>query len=418
MKKIYIFFFLLLILFVSCSQKNINVNLTVDNNVEEESNGFVLLRENKTKKAILIFEKEEDNYIRNLGLGYAYLKLNELENAKYYFNKALGSNESFSVYSGLAQLEENMGNYKRAYFYYRKASKIREDNFVNSKLKLLKERVLDSVKFELQNIDSGTEEWKNLLIEYLKINPENTLYREKLISYLYKSDKYDEVIKNYHQLLSYNAAPSEKTKFYYAKSLYNKSEYNKALNAMEEIYREFPNKTRYEDLYYRWKAKVESFKVKEHIQNISSSESITREQAAAILYSKLNKQIDSINKNPSIIIDIERSWAKDFIKRIVFASIMKVEDNHTFNPKKQITRMNAAIIYYRMINLFDINLKRKRYEKITDIPEYHIQRDKISLIVSNNLMSLNSNNRFNPSKYVSGKSFIETVEKIKKIIED
>ncbi len=418
MRKIkFIFIILVGILLIQfCNKESSSVKLFVDNTVSVKSEGWNLLETGKIEKAKEYFKKEADEYEKNIGLGYVYLKLNKPRQAKKFFKKGLDIKESFILYSGLAQSEEKLGNKIEALEYYRKALTFYDDSYIQAKVNTLEGELSQKLILKIDKEEKNSDKREKLIKKLLRVSPDANQYRIELIGYLFYKGDYKEVIDYYNGLIINGSKPGEKTRLYYAKSLYKTGLYKSALTEIEELYKDYPDDLEYENLYYEWRAKVESLKIDEYISNIKDKEKITREEVAALLYSDFNKYIDNLSKKPVIILDIDNSWAKEFIKKLVFTGIMKIEKNHTFNFNKTVNRMEMASIIYKLLRKtgYKINFKRRIY--IKDIPVYHIKRRIIEKIISLNIMKLDENNNFNSLKPVSGKELLDILEKLKYLL--
>ncbi len=420
MKKRTIFFvslLMILVFFQFCGKNTLPVKLFVDNTINIQNEGWNLLQNGKIEKAKDYFDKSKDEYEKYSGLAYVYLELNNIGKAKEYFLKALDIKESFLLYSGLAQAEEKAGDKVKALDYYREALNFYKDSYIQAKVNSLEGELSEKLLLKIEKTKKNSDKREKLIKELLDVSPASEKYRIELIGYLFYKGDYAGVIKYYNGLLNKENKPDEKTRLYYAKSLYKTGLYKSALTEMEDLYRDYPDDQEYENLYYEWRAKVESLKINEYIKDIKDKEKIVREEVAALLYSDFNNYIDRLNKKSVIILDIDDSWAKNFIIKLVFTGIMKIEDNHTFNPEKPVTKMEMATISYNLLKKVGIKLHNKERLYIRDIPVYHIKRRIIENIVALNIMKLDNKNNFNPLKIITGREILDILEKLKYILE-
>ncbi len=417
MKKVFIFLVISsFLIFNACFTKSPPIRLYGDTELSN-SQGWTLLEKNKPKKAVKFFNSVSDDYTRYLGLGYSYLELKNFSKSEEYFNKALEIKESFSAFAGMAQLKELENKLEDSFYFYKKALEVSEDSnpYIQSKVEYIKGIL--SGEF-LKKLDSETDENKRVKIieKLLFISPEIVKFRKELIRYYFSKGDYEKVIAHYNKLINYEKTPEKDIRAIYAKSLFKKEMYSSAIIEMEELYKDYPDDLEFERLYYDWKAKLESLKIDKYIKSIKDKESITREELAAILYSKFNNKIDSLPQKPKIILDIGTSWAKDFITKIVFTGIMKIERNHNFNCKKEITRLDMAEILYRFLR--KLKIKRLSYGRvrIKDVPKYHFKRRYINFVVKNGIMRLDNKGNFYPTKKITGKELELIIERISSLL--
>ena len=165
------------------------------------------------------------------------------------------------------------------------------------------------------------------------------------------------------------------------------------------------------------------FKLPSQYDSIQFSEAVLKEEIAALLSVKFKNIIDETKGKPPIIIDISTSWASQFILHTTSLGILDVYPNHTFQPKKIITRAEMAEVLFRLVE----HLKRKKYSFIQQIPPDRIQITDVSpgnyyyrpilLIVSYDIMDLSRNRKFNPDQAVSGQETIRLIELILALIQ-
>lgn len=418
MRKIFIFLLVIYLFFIySCISKSPAIRLYSDSNLSS-SQGWTFLEKNKADKAIAYFNSLNNLYQKSLGLGYAYLELKKFSKSENYFNQALEIKESFSALAGMAQLKELENKLEDAFYYYKRALEVNEEGnpYVKSKTDFLKGKLTQKLLKKLET-EKNIEKRIKLIGRILMISPEIIKFRKEIIRYYFSKGNYKKVVEHYNKLLNYEKIPEKSIRAIYAKSLFNSEMYSSALIEMEELYKDYPDDPEYEELYYSWKAKLESLKINKYIKSIEEKESITREEIAAILYSKFSNTIDTLPRKPEIILDIGGSWAKDFIRKLVFSGIMKVERNHNFNTKKEVTRLEMAEILYRFLRKLKIKGLSYGRVRINDVPKYHFKRKYINFVVKNGLMKLDENNNFYPTRKLTGKELGLIVERIKHFLE-
>ena len=150
------------------------------------------------------------------------------------------------------------------------------------------------------------------------------------------------------------------------------------------------------------------FELTSQYKAIPASEAISKEEIAALLAVKFKDFLEEPTSKPPIIIDISTSWASKYILKTTTLGILDVYSNHTFQPKKVVTRAEMAEILWRLINY----LKGKGYKfirqiplekiKISDVSPQNVYYSPILQIISYDIMSLSSEKTFNPDLPLSG----------------
>jgi hypothetical protein len=133
---------------------------------------------------------------------------------------------------------------------------------------------------------------------------------------------------------------------------------------------------------------------------------VTKEQMSALIGVKFKDILDKPEGRPPIIIDISTSWASRYILDAASLGLLDVYPNHTFQPRKIITRAEMAEILHRLIR----KLEAKGHRFIQQIPPERIQIKDVSpdnfyyrpivMMISYDLMSMAGGRRFNPDQPV------------------
>jgi len=418
MKKFSIFVLIVYSLLITfCARKTPSIRLYGERALTRSA-GWQYLEKNKPRKAISFFSKIDNPYLKNTGLAYSYLEMKSYEKSEKLFKKALKHREGYSALAGLAQLKEIEKKFEEAFYYYRQALETGEEEnpYIKSKMDYLKGVLTQSLLKKLEKEESLRKR-ADLIEDILFVSPEMSKLREELIRYYFSEGYYKKVVEHYDELLNYENRPGKKIRTIYAKSLYKSEMYTSALLEMEELYKDYPDDLEFERLYYDWKAKIESLKIDKYIKRIEEKKSISREELAAVLYSRFSKIIDALPLRPRIILDIQNSWAKDFVKKVVFTGIMKVELNHNFNLSKEVSRLDMAEILYRFTKRVKVRVKGKKI-RIADVPPYHFKRKYINFAVSNGLMVLDKDKRFYPQRKIAGKELSAILERLSILLRD
>ena len=91
------------------------------------------------------------------------------------------------------------------------------------------------------------------------------------------------------------------------------------------------------------------FELPSQYNSIISSTAVSRQEVAALLGVKFKDILEDPTGQPRIITDISTSWASTFILKMTSLEILEVYPNHTFQPRKTVSRAEMAQILYRLI---------------------------------------------------------------------
>jgi hypothetical protein len=179
---------------------------------------------------------------------------------------------------------------------------------------------------------------------------------------------------------------------------------------------EEPENKEYQQRVEILKNRLGIFELPSQYNAIVSSEAVSKEDVAALLAIKFKDVLEETAKKPPIIIDIATSWADDYILQMTSLGLLDIYPNHTFRPKKIITRAEMAEILLRLVN----HLRDRGYRFIQQIPPENIQISDVSAdnyyyqpiiqIVSYDIMSLSLDKTFKPDLEVSGQDSIKLLD--------
>jgi tetratricopeptide (TPR) repeat protein len=202
----------------------------------------------------------------------------------------------------------------------------------------------------------------------------------------------------------------------YGDILFLANENKQSLEIYEKLLGEKPKNQEYQQRIEILKNRLGIFELPSQYNTIVTSEAISKEDVAALLAVKFKDILEKTTKEPPIIIDIATSWADGYILQMTSLGLLDIYPNHTFRPKKIITRAEMAEILLRLINhLMDIG-----YRFLQQIPPESIQISDISpdnyyyqpiiQIVSYDIMSLSLDKTFKPDLQVSGQDSIKLLD--------
>jgi tetratricopeptide (TPR) repeat protein len=194
----------------------------------------------------------------------------------------------------------------------------------------------------------------------------------------------------------------------YGEALFQAEQYTKSLEIYEKLLDLEPQSEEIKEKIETLKNRLGIFELPSQYNSIISREAVSREEIAALLSVQFKEILGEPPTKPQIIIDIATSWASKFILHITSFKIMEVYPNHTFLPKKIVTRAEMAKILLQLINY----LRKKGYRfiqqiplemiQISDVPPDNYYYEPIIQMVSYDIMDLSAERSFNPDLPVSG----------------
>lgn len=380
-------------------------------------------RGDKAQKLISKLGTESPFYYA--GMGYASLLLTRISDSENYFKHALQNYPDMTLaHIGLAQVYQKTGNDDLAFVEFREILKREENNtWAQQSYQVLKERKtqesLDEAKTYLAHQDM--EKSKEAFLKALYYSPQSTAAHLSLAEIFKKEDNLKNALV--HLKAASTIEPDNKSILnVYAETLYQAEDYPRSLEVYERLLDLEPENDNIQTRVKTLKNRLGIFELPSQFDAIPASEAITKEEVAALIEVKFKDTLDEPKTQPPIIIDISTSWASKYILRAASLGLLDVYANHTFQPKKIVTRAEMADVLNKLINY----LKRKNYVFISQIPPEKIQISDVSPdnyyyqpilhIISYAIMNLSTNRTFNPDLPVSGQEAIRLLDIILTLI--
>jgi len=360
-----------------------------------------------------------------IGLGYtAYLQGNKVA-AKEYFQTALKYQpQLYLAYLGLAQLHLEEGDEEAALAELREILKSRPHHpWALEKYRTLRTRKTNE-KLALARAalsQNNPEEAKKALLASLYYSPES-IEANLLLADIYLREKnYDQAL--IHLQTVYQKEPQNPTVLEkYGQLLFLRQNYKKSLEIYQKLQQIKPEDKQIKETIERLKNRLGIFELPSQYEKIPTLEALTKEDIAALIGVKFKNYLEKPAGRPPILIDIATSWAAKFILTTASLGLLEVYPNHTFQPKKVVTRAEFAEIIYRLVNY----LQRKGFRFIQQIPPEKIQLDDVSpdnyyyqpilFVLSYDLMSLNPEKKFETERPISGIEATKTLDIILNLI--
>ena len=412
-------------LYVGNLPPSIMAELTLEERILAEE-AWQNLRQGRGDKAKKTISKlGAQNSVYYMGLGYVSYVLNELQPAENFFKKALISYPDLAlIHSGLAQIYLKTGRDDRAFAEFREILKKDPTHaWAKNQYETLKNRkTKEALKEGKTALDEGdSEKSKGAFLKALYYSPQSTESHLLLAEIYKKENKFQNALVHL-KAASSNEPMDKKILKNYAEALYQSAQYSKSLEAYEKLLSLEPNNKEIKNLIESLKNKLGIFELPSRYNSIPSSESVSKEEIAALLAVKFKGIADEISGTPPIIIDISTSWASKFILQMTSIGILDIYPNHTFQPKKIVSRAEMAEILLRFINY----LEKKGFKFIQQIPPDKIEISDVSShnyyyqpiiqILSYNIMELSLDRSFNPDISLSGQEAIKLMDIILALI--
>jgi tetratricopeptide (TPR) repeat protein len=153
-------------------------------------------------------------------------------------------------------------------------------------------------------------------------------------------------------------------------------------------------------------------------QAIGGTPQLTRADLAALIGVRLPSLVARAPVRPGVLItDARGHWARTWILAVVRAGIMEEYPNHTFRPRAMLRRADFAQAAGRVLDLVAAQLGgsppwRGARPQITDLPPGHLGYPAAALVVAAEVMALDTDGAFRPSRPVTGEEALRAMTRL------
>jgi tetratricopeptide (TPR) repeat protein len=406
-------------LYIESPAPAMSAMLSLDDRIAMED-AWNNLKQGKAAKAEKILTKlGSANPFYYAGLGYAALLLENLPLAEQNFEQAVRERQDMALaHLGLGQVYQKAGKEEQAYNEYLEVLKRDTENAWASKESeaIRTKMTAELLKEGKAYADAGDKEkGKESYLKALHYSPKSQE------AYLALARIYREETNYQNSLFHLRTAnandPKNKTILRdYADTLYLAEQFPRSLDIYERLLELDPQNKQVKDRIDLLKNKLGIVEIPSQYNNIGASEAVTKEDLAALIGVKLRDVLGETSPKPPVIVDITTSWAARFILKTTALEIMDVYSNHTFQPKKIMTRAEIAETLVRLVSL----LRKNGYKiveqipidriQILDVSPEHFSFQAIAQVISFELMTLAPDRTFRPELGLSGREAIKTLD--------
>ena len=157
----------------------------------------------------------------------------------------------------------------------------------------------------------------------------------------------------------------------------------------------------------------------EQYRAIDRASEVTRGDVAALIGVRLARLIESGGRRETVLItDVRTHWAATWILAVSRAGIMEPFANHAFQPRAVMRRVDFAVAMARLLAKVGVDHPdaakswRGAPIKFPDLAPTHLAYLQVSQAVSAGVIKLGPDNKFQPSKTVSGAEAVEAIARI------
>jgi tetratricopeptide (TPR) repeat protein len=160
----------------------------------------------------------------------------------------------------------------------------------------------------------------------------------------------------------------------------------------------------------------------EQYRAIGDAPQLTRADLAALIGIRLAPMLPSVRTGDAIVVtDVRSNWAEPWIMTVVRAGVMEPFENHTFQPRNPVRRVDLAQTVHRVLQQIAtmVPTQPRPWENIrvpfTDIAPEHLAYSAASAAIAAGVMIAGPNTTFQTSRPVTGAEAIEAVTRLEKL---
>ena len=164
--------------------------------------------------------------------------------------------------------------------------------------------------------------------------------------------------------------------------------------------------------------KMRELKLPPEVLAVATSDQITRGDLAALLGIRLEPILRLAPPREVVMTDTRGHWAAPWITTVVRAGAMDEFENHTFQPRALVRRVDLAHAVSRVVTLLAATrpgLRARIADRpdIADMDRAHLNYADAAIAVASGVMPLVGGNSFQLSRAVSGTEATQAVERLR-----
>ncbi|MGZ5497540.1 MAG: tetratricopeptide repeat protein [Candidatus Aminicenantales bacterium] len=362
--------------------------------------------------------------IREAGLAYVDLFNADLAAAEARFRSSIAATPGMvPSHVGLAQIYESRRERDKVFDEYREILRFDPANrWAAPRFEALRaELVKDSAAAARTALASGNRETaKREFLKVLSYSPDSTDAHLELAR-IYRQEK-----NKTEALVHFKAAMESGTQDKavlreYAEFLAESGELGQSLDVLEKLAAEAPKDPSVGKRVEELRARLGVYEIPSQYDAIPALEAIAREDLAALIGVRFEKDLAATGGRTEILVDIATSWAQRFIVPVASLGIIRASVNHTFQPRRIINRAELADAAIRLIGVLQdrgarfVPLVEERRIQIADVASDNPYYPSITKVLAFQVMTLTPDRKFEPERTVSGEEAIRVLDIIERL---
>jgi tetratricopeptide (TPR) repeat protein len=356
---------------------------------------------------------------KQTAFGYVFLARNKFSAAADQFASALETNpDNLEAGMGMALIHEFAGKTTEAFQAYGNLLvKAPEEAWIKLKYESIRSSATQGFLLEAENA-KNTDKGKYIraLEQAAWFSPDMTAITLQIADHYYEENEWQRSLPYYEAVLEqdvHNQAVLIKLAAIYEK----KEKFDLALVTLDRLLALKPGDPFLESEKKRIRDNIQEMNLPEKFKRIFFKTEINREEMAALIGYYFEPFI-KLDLAPVIITDIDGSFAREYIIKVCTSGIMNARPDHTFDRFSTPDRAMFAVILNALIRYLEKNGRRLQFNPLptaatgVDLSPLHKNYELIKFLVNAQVLPLDAENKFNPTRSVSPADVIYALKKI------
>ena len=356
---------------------------------------------------------------KQAAFGYVFLARKKFSAAAAQFAQALENNpENLEAAIGMATIHEFEGRTAEAFQAYGNLLlKAPEDAWIKLKYESIRSSATQGFLLEAEKVkDTDKAKYIHSLEQAAFFSSDIAAITLQIADYYYGENEWQRSLPYYEAVLekdSHNEAVLLKLAAIYEKN----EKFDLALFTLDRLLALKPGDTFLEAEKRRVREQFQEMNLPEKFKKIFFKNEINREELAALIGFYFERYI-KMDRAPEIITDIDGSFAKEYIMRICTSGIMGARPDHTFDRFSTPDRATFAVILKALIDYLGEKGHTLHFTPLAnavesaDLSPLHKNYEIIKFLINAQILPLDSERFFNPTRPVSPTDVIYALKKI------
>jgi len=362
--------------------------------------------------------------IREAGLAYVDLFNADLAAAEARFRSSIAATPGMvPSHVGLAQIYESRRERDKVFDEYREILRLDPANrWAAPRFEALRgELVKDFAAAARTALAAGNRETaKREFLRVLSYAPDSTDAHLELARIFRQEKNKTEALVHFKAAME-SGTQDKAVLREYAEFLAESGELSQSLNVLEKLAAEAPKDPSVGKRVEELRAKLGVYEIPSQYDAIPALEAIAREDLAALIGVRFEKDLAATGGRTEILVDIATSWAQRYIVPVASLGIVRASVNHTFQPRRIINRAELADAAIRLIVALQdrgaqfVPLVEERRIQIADVAPDNPFFPSITKALAFQVMTLTPDRKFEPERTVSGEEAIRVLDIIERL---